>query len=387
MEEPVPSRVVALLAVLAIALAVGAYRLRHDKAVWSPDGAIYLRMSLQDRGVPAGEALRQSNRFALDETSLGRDPKTRAFYGDDPPEYYRTQAGLFVTRPLYPALGALLLPRFGPFGLKVISAVAFVAAAALMYLLLLEFAAPWLAALGALALALTPNVQDLAAAPLTDMTALAFWIGALGALFAFLRAPSPARLGLLIAATALLAVTRPAIFLPFGAALGAFAVAPRGSAARAAAGRAALAVFGVGAVYGAYTVVAHGPGIGTQLHWLYEWQRGLGEGFAARGFAGWWVLSVGAALAEELTVGIYKHNLLLTVLLAAFGLMLAWRTTTAGVVIGALIAGLATLLVTPLDVDRAVSVPLTPPLLVLATVALAALAGRAAERRRTMVAA
>jgi hypothetical protein len=379
----VPSRVLALLAVVAIAFAVGAYRLRHDKALWSPDGALYLRMSIEDRGIAPDRALRETNRYVLDHTTLGQDPRTRPFFGEHPPEFYRRQAGLFVTRPIYPALGALLLPRFGPYGLKIVSAGAFVVAAALMYLLLLQFAAPWLAALGAVALALTPDVQDLAAAALTDMLALAFWVGALGALFFYLRAPSAGRLVLLIAAAALLAFTRPAIFLPFGAALGAFAAAPRGSAPRVAAGRATLAVGAIGLVFGAFTLLMHGPGIGTQLGWLYEWQRGLGEGFSAHGFAGWWVLSTAAAFAEELTVGIYKHNLLVTIALAGFGLLLARRTTTAGAVAGALIAGLGAVTITPLDVDRAVSVPLTPPLLVLATIALAALARRVVEPRPT----
>lgn len=385
MEEPVRSRVVALLAVLAIALAVGGYRLRHDRAMWSPDGPIYLRMALQDRGVAPDRALIDANRYALEDTTLGKDPQTRAFYGDDPPRFYRTQAGLFVSRPLYPALGALLLPRFGPFGLKIVSAVAYVAAAALMYALLLAFAPPWIAALGAAALALTPQVQDLAAAPLTDPLALAFWVAALLALFAYLRAPAPARLALLVVATALLAFTRPAILLPFGAALAAFVAAPRGSPARTAAGRAALGVIAVGVVYGGYTVLVHGPGAVTQVRWLYEWQRGLGEGFSSHGFAGWWALSVAAAFAEELVVGIYKYNLLLTIALAAFGLLIVRRTTTAAVLIGAVAAALIGIVVSPLDVGRAVSVPLMPPLLVLAAIALAALARVAVERREVTV--
>ncbi|HZW54179.1 MAG TPA: hypothetical protein VFF00_09090, partial [Candidatus Elarobacter sp.] len=174
-----PSRAFALLAVVALALAVGAYRFHHDRALWSSDGAIYLRMALADRGVPPAQALRITNGYMLSATSEANDPETRGFYGDAPPAHYRDQAALFVTRPLYPALSSLLLPRYGPLALKIVSALAYVAAVVLMYVLLLAFAPPWIAAAGAAALALTPNVQNHAVYPLTEMLALCCWVAAL----------------------------------------------------------------------------------------------------------------------------------------------------------------------------------------------------------------
>jgi hypothetical protein len=70
-----------------------------------------------------------------------------------------------------------------------------------MYLLLLQFVAPWLAAIGSLALATSPWVLNLAAMPLTDDVALALWIAALGALFAYLRAGRTQWLVVLVAVT------------------------------------------------------------------------------------------------------------------------------------------------------------------------------------------
>jgi hypothetical protein len=374
----VRSRVIALLVVAAVALAVGAYRLRHDRALWSADGFIYLRMSLQDRGAPADEALRIANRYALTATSAASDPESAGFYGPSPPAYYRDQAALFVTRPLFPALGALLLPRLGPPALKVVSVAGYVLAAVLMYLLLLAFAPAWLAALGALALALTPSVQNLAALPLTDALGLCWWIAALAALFAYVRAPSPGRLALLVAATALLTFTRPAVYLPFGAALAVLLTAARGSSERAAAGRAVLAIAAVGVGFGIYTALVHGPGLGEQLRWQYEWQVATHGRFANRGFAAWWVLSVTAAFAQELVVDVYKNNTLLTAVLAFFGVLAAPRSLAVRVAAGAALASLVAILANPLEVSRTVTVPLTPLLILLATIALAALARRVA---------
>ena len=371
------SRVIALLAVAAVALTVASYRLHHDSALWDPDGFIYLRMSLQDRGATREEALRIANGYAL-TTNQVSDPESRGFYGESPPAYYRDQAALFVTRPLFPALGALLLPRLGPPALKVVSAAGYAGAAVLMYLLLLAFAPAWIAAIGAIALALTPNVQNLAALPLTDTLGLCFWIASLSALFWYLRAPSTAVLAVLVAATALLTFTRPAVYLPFGAALAVFLTAQRGSGLRAAAGRAVLAIAAVGVVFAIYTALVHGPGLTTQLRWQYEWQVATHGRFANHGVAAWWALSVPAAFAQALVVDVYKNNALFAVALAFFGVFLAPRSLAVRVAAGAAAASLVAIVVNPLEVSRTVTVPLTPVLIVLATIALAALAQRAA---------
>ena len=73
------------------------------------------------------------------------------------------------------------------------------------------------------------SVLDFTGLALTDELALCFWIGALGALYAYLRRPNPLWLTTFMLACALLTFTRPAIYLPFGAALGAFIFAPRGA--------------------------------------------------------------------------------------------------------------------------------------------------------------
>lgn len=369
------SRAFALLAVAALALAVAAYRLNHDRALWNPDGAVYLRMALADRGVPPDRALRITNGYMLGATSEANEPQSRGFYGDAPPQYYRAQMPLFSTRPLYPALASLLLPRYGPFALKIVSALAYVAAVVLMYVLLLAFAPPWIAAAGAAALALTPSVLNHAVYPLTEMLALCFWIATLLALFAYLRAPSAPRLALLVVATALLSFTRPAVFLPFGAALAVLIAAPRGTALRAAAARATLAVAAVGVAFGIYTALAHGPWILTQLQWEYDWQHSVHGRFASGGLGSWWARSVAAALGTEVLLDAYKNNSLLVFVLAAFGALLAPRSPAVPVAAGTAAAALLIAIpVNPLEVVRTVAIPLAPVLLVLVTIALTALA-------------
>lgn len=380
MRQPLlASRLIALLVVAVAAFALGTYRFGHDRPRWTPDGAIYLRMMLADRGAPPDAARRAANAFVA-QTPEGRNPSSRGFYRDAPPAYYESQFALFSNRPLYPALGATLYPAYGPDALKALSALAFVGATVAAYLLLLQLAAAWLAAVGALGLATAPAVLALAGMPLTDELGLALWVAALGALLAYVRTRAPAWLIALLAATAALTFTRPAFYLPLGAALGAYALAPRGSPARAAAGRAALGIAAVGAAFFAYSAVVHGPSVVAQLRWQYDWQHATHGPFAEHGFGAWWSLALASALGRELVLDLYKSNVLFTVALAALGAVIARGTALLGIVAGGALATLCALLVNPVEIERTVTLPLTPLLVVLATVALAELAKRVRER-------
>jgi 4-amino-4-deoxy-L-arabinose transferase-like glycosyltransferase len=380
-----PNAALTLLAFALVLLAsavTATYRLRHDAQIWTSDSAIYLRMTLEDRGLSREQAKAEADRF-MAATPEGRNPEAKDFYTPHPPAYYASQYELFRTRPLYPRLGAVLYGRFGPRGLQLISAVAYVAAGGVTFWLLTMLVPAWTAALGALAFATAPQVLAVAALPLTDELALLFWTAALGAMLLYLRSPRPAVLAAVLVAALLLTFTRPAAYLPFGAACGLLVIAlrtPRPGLRRTAyALLAATAAAGV--AFAAYSLAVHGPGLVAQLRWQYEWQNVVG-GFAAGGsFARWYLAAVAAEVGLLLTVGVYKYAALLPLVLAGVGLRLA-RRDDAALLAGAAAGALAAIAANPLELNRTVLLPLTPAVVILATVALDALfrAARGASR-------
>ena len=343
---------IAFAAVLALGAVTAAYRYHHDAARWEPDAAIYLRMALEDRGETPAQAKAEGDRFML-TTSEATNPDTRGFYGPATPAYYTSQFALFRTRPLFPQLGALLYPRFGPRGLQLISAAAYALVAPLMFLVLLRVAPPWLAALGALACATAPNVLDMSDYAMTDELALLLWIAALGAILEYQRRPGAGWYAAALAAALLLTFTRPAAYLPAGAALGVY-LAAREPRARTAAIRLLAGTLAVAAVFVLYTIAVHGPGISEQLLWQYHWQQTTGAIPASRPFALWFAESVLRASALAVTEGVYKNGALFTLVLAAFGVAVARPRAIVPVLlcaIGALVFAIAG---GPLDIARTV---------------------------------
>ncbi|HEV3085792.1 MAG TPA: hypothetical protein VGX96_01110 [Candidatus Elarobacter sp.] len=374
-----PAIALGTLLVALVAIAIGAYRFHHDRLEWTSDGAIYLRMLLHDRGLSEDEAKRRSDAF-INTTPEARLPEAKGFYTDSPPQHYRDQFALFRSRPLYPLLAAPLYPRFGPDALKIVSVCAYVAATVLMYLVLLQLVPAWLAALGAIGFGTAPPVLNFAALPLTDELALALWIAAFGALLAALRGRALPWLPLAIASAAVLTFVRPAIYLPFGAALAAFLASPRGSAQRTTAARAAIAFVAIGLAFLAFTTWVHGPGVAQQLRWEYDWERATGGPFSNRPFIMWWALTFVATLAQEVVVETYRHGALFMLVLAGIGLVAARGTIVAALAIGGAAATLVALIVNPVELQRTVTLPLTPILVLLATLALSAAVARIRER-------
>lgn len=359
----------ALLVVATVTTAV--YRVRHDAPLWPPDAAIYLRMTLEDRGLSPDRARTQADAFLR---TMASDPENRGLYGANPPAYYVQQFDLFRTRPLYPRIAAELYPAFGPHALQIVAAVAYVLAACALFAILLAFAPPWLAALGAFGFATTPSVLGVAALGLTDEPALLFWIVSLGAILAFVRRPSVAALGVAGVASLLLAFTRPAIFLPVGASLGAL-FALRADPLRRPAMLALVATTaGAAVVFLAYTAVVHGPGLADQLRWEYDWQHAIGAGGAEHGFGSWYAGALAGVTGEALTFDVYKNGALLVFVLAALGIASARRTPLVAVLAGAACASVVALLANPLEFVRSVELPLVPLVVILATLALGVLA-------------
>ncbi|MGZ3498792.1 MAG: hypothetical protein ACXWNK_09280 [Vulcanimicrobiaceae bacterium] len=294
-------------------------------------------------------------------------------YSANPPAFFRNQRQLFSTRPLYPAL-ASLLPLPAPVALKAVSAVSYVLVPALVFAIMLVVGPPWIAALGAVGIATVPLVYELAGLALTDELALLFWIATLGGLLAYLRRPSTLALAALILAAAGLTFARPAIYLALGAALGAFIGAMR-SDGRRAAGTALIALLGVGIAFFAYSIAFHGPGIAAELRWGYDWQRTVHGQFTAHGFATWWMLSVANSLSKAPIV-VYRNLGPFTIILAGFGLLLGWRSIVAPVAVGGIAATLVAILANPFEfaLERTVTLPVSPIVVMLGTLALAALA-------------
>ncbi len=395
------SVLLALAAVLLFTAVVGANRYHHDLQRWEPDAAIYLRMALEDRGLARDAARAEADRF-IATTSEGRNPASRGFYGPTPPDYYAKQFALFTTRPLFPYLGAVLYPRLGPHGLQAISAVAYVLATGAMFVVLLSVAPPWIAALGSIAFAVNPAVLDMASYGLTDELAVLFWIAALGAILAYARAPSAASArapaaasaasarapsaasaGLLLAvgvASLALAFTRPAVYLPIGAALGALGAARFGGVSRRAAFALVAVTAGIAVVFFAYAAAVHGPGLREQLAWQYDFARATGLAPQSQGFVAWYARTEVSAFVKAVLHEIFVNAGPVTIALAAIGLVLRRRTSLVAVLLGAACATVAALLANPLEFVRTVELPLAPVVTMLATVALAELVLRVRSR-------
>ncbi len=373
----VPAPLVLAVLLLAV-LATAAYRLRHDAEIWTSDSAVYLRMALADRGLSEAQAKVESDRF-MSGTPEARIPESAGFYGPNPPAYYARQFDLFRSRPLYPLLAAALYGPFGPRGMQLISAVAYVLASLLMFRLLLLWVTPVVAGAGALAFATAPQVLALCALPLTDQLALLFWVAALGAMLWYVRAPGGVALAGVLAAALLLTFTRPAAYLPFAAACGLAVALRAGGAGRAASVRSlALPLLAVtlaaGIAFALYSVVAHGPGLVAQLRWQYDWQHATGGPGASGGFVRWYAVALASALGLLLTVGVYKYAALLPLALALAGARIA-RREDLGLLLGGAAGALAAIAANPLEINRTALLPLTPVVVVLATLGLGRLFG------------
>lgn len=368
-----------LLILLAATSLVGAYRFHHDAAKWTPDTAIYLRMTLADLGRSPEAAKVEADRFML-TTAERANPQSRGFYGEHPPAFYAKQFALFRTRPLLPKLAALLYPRFGPRSLPIVSVCAYVLATVAMFVLLLAIAPAWLAALGAFAFATAPAVLDVAALGMSDELAAFFWICALAGLLSFVRHPSRAALIVIGIASLLMAFTRPAAYLPVGAAIGVGLALRRTEKPRGWTLGVLGVTFGALALFLAYSAAVHGPGPAEQVGWQYAWQVATGDAAGAAPLA-WYLRAEATAFAELFTVGIYKNAALLVLALAAFGVALIRPRRLVPPLLGAVVASAVAVIVNPLELQRTVELPLTPVVVILATAALGALAQTPREVR------
>jgi hypothetical protein len=352
---------------LAVVVAV-ALTLAHDvraKPRWSPDSFLYTRMMLVDTGLSEDAAHALASRYYM-ATPAGVEPTAPGFYGPNPPQFYVAQYALFRARTLYPWLGSLLYSRLGFRALDWISALGVALAAGAIYALLLFVAPSWLAACGALAAVSTAQIRNVGTLATTDGPALAEWTLALVAMLAYARRPSRGWLLLAVVASALLAITRPAIWLPVGAAAGMAVAAYRAKDVgfRRAALVMLVAQLAVAAGALAYTAALHGAGLFEQLQWQYDWHRYRHGHWVGYGIVGWYLLFV---LRDVVIEPIWLVAAGTPVLAIAAGAVGLWRhrgDPVVPVLVGVACVAPLAIFTNPEGFDRPFELSLTPVVMI-----------------------
>ncbi|HEY3675342.1 MAG TPA: hypothetical protein VGK84_05075 [Candidatus Tumulicola sp.] len=370
------TRVLSVVFLFVVSVCIAGWQLHLNHDVWTPDGAIYLRMTMQHRGMDAESARTATNQFMLDEltkasasTPGAGSSNDRALYAQTPPQYYTDQFELFRNRPLYPIVAATIYPRFGPYSLKIVSAIAYVATVMAMLAILLSMTSTVKALIGALVFATEPVVLSLAALPLTDELALFFWTCAFGAVLAYQRKPSAISGAVILFASIALTFTRPAFFLPLGAGIGAYFVLRRSAGALAAFAPLGAALVATIAYLG-FSAAVHGASLTMQLHWQYAWQQSI-NGFGSQSSpAVWYVKSLALSVYRMVLLAVPNLGGVILVLFALFGLRYARTSGAALISVASAIAIALAIFANPLDIERPVLLPLAPIVVVLAIVGI-----------------
>jgi hypothetical protein len=351
---------------------------------WDPDGFMYSRMMLVDRGYTEEQAYAEASRFYLSQ-KVAQDPAVAVLYGSNPPRFFVTQYALFRARTLYPWLGSLLYPKLGIWALWIISAVCVTLAAAALYAILCFGAPPWLAALGAIAAMGYPLVHELGTAAGTDGMAMLEWTIFLAAMMAYARRPSAVWFVVAVISAALMGVTRPAIWLPVGAAAGFLVYACRSGDAvrRAAAVRMLIvqAVIAVGAL--GYTALVHGAGFFELLRWQYAWHIDRHGHWTQYGIAGWYTIFALRGFVIEPVWLAAAGTPVLAITAAAIGLWRRRDDPAIAVLVGAAAIAPLAILANPPDFARALEIPVLP-VVMFGVVALLADALRAPRAPRPL---
>jgi len=334
---------------------------------WTPDGFQCSRIAMQDAGLSPADALARAEAFYI-QKPIGRIARYREYLTVDVAHAPPVPGPIFRTRVLYPWMASLLYRYRGLAALTDVSLAAYVVAVLLMYWLLLALARPWVAAAGTVLFAISPLILVLAESDVTDMLALALWIGALACVLHYMQTPLVAWLVAFCIATLLLLFTRQAIFLPIGAVAGAFVGARvrRDAEATKRSLSLAIALGGVAAVNVVWYELVHGAGIEKELEIAHGLAVRAGSARPDEPLSSWYRHAVTSGIVMELKRQIL--NMLPVVALVA----LVWqiRRSESAVLIGAALAGLAPLFLDPSAsaLPRVFEAPLYP--IVLAALAM-----------------
>lgn len=370
-------RAVFTLLVVAVAATAAATVFRKHTE-WTPDGFVYARMMLQDRGL-ASTAAEQADETFFAKTPLAANSNTRALIGPNKPKFFELQFNLFSNRPLYPWVAAALYDRFGFYALIVVSLLAYVGASAALYWLLDAFGNPWIAVIVTMVALFVPWMFLIAAAPITDMLALAFLNVVLASVVRYLRSGASWAIVVFLLSSTLLAFTRPAIYLPLGTGIGALIAAH--VLHRSVAERRACAILGaalaIAAAYAAYMSYSHAPGLRGQIAYLYERHMESGS-HRDLPFRTWYVLLVGRTLLDEMRSLATSPIAFPALIVAAAGFWARRQDVAVGALAGcALTLPLAIVAnPSPGGLARTVDVPLIPIVAAGLVCALSSFSGR-----------
>ncbi len=191
-------------AIVAFAtLGIGSYE-SASNAEWAFDGYIYGIRAQVYAGIPYTVALNNAREIYRSKPAMQRQAARRKLAASMPPWW-----DLFAIRAVYPALGSLLWRYAGFHSLFYISIAAYVAAALLVYAMLLRFCLPAVAATVSLTCMLHPEAQYLARSDLTDMLAFAFLAAALLSAMRYAQRGGWANIACFVCAAILLTFSRP----------------------------------------------------------------------------------------------------------------------------------------------------------------------------------
>jgi|GEM_PF-1417763 len=352
---------------------------------WTVDGFSYARMTLEDAGISPRESLKIAEVFYATKP-IAHNPKVAKYFIVDAEHAPPAGGPIFRPRVLYPWLSSLLYPQRGLHSLLDVSALAYLAAVFGMYWLGLALARPWIAALGALAFAVSPLVFAQAESALTDMVALALWIVALASIMYFLKQPAwfyAAAFG--IAALALV-LTRQAVYLPFGAAVGAvvWARVRRDASEMLRSLWIAAIAFAAVAISVVWNAYEHGASIGYELEIAHRIAVSSHSAYAMQSFGAWYR----SAVLQSVVYEVKRSILNILPVLALIAIISERRRKEVGVLVGATVAALLSILVhpAPYDFPRTLDAPLYPIVLAALAIGVERLIKLANEKRSAIAA-
>ncbi len=339
---------------------------------FTPDGSWYARLAMEDAGLSAADALANEEAFYLQQP-VGRDPKYRKDFTVDI-RHAQPVGPIFRTRVLYPWLVSVVYRWRNLEALTDVSIAAYAIGTLALYWLLLALGRPWIAACGAVVFAASPLVLVLAESDLTDMLALACWIGALGSLLHFMQRRQRMWLISFGLAALLLALTRQALFLPIGAVAGAFIGGRlRRDPDTSQTSIALASVLGVVVVANlVWHTLLHGATVAKELEITHRLAVRSGSP-PDEPMSTWYQ----RALKDSMYVEIKRAILNVLPVLAAISMALGILRKETPVLIGAMIAGLVPIFIDPAPyaLPRILEAPLYPVVLAALVIGVETLLG------------
>jgi len=356
--------VVASLAIVLLFVSV----LKHP--VYTPDGIVYARFAARDAGFSERDATLSARRF-YERTAMMRNPRYRALVELDPSVSF-ARSKVFANRVLYPWIVAAALPFAGFRAMFLVNAAAYAAFGLALFWMLCAFRRPAVSAAIAILALVLPLTRSVAAADLTDMLAMVWWVLALGALLRCARTPSTALLAMVAVSSALLALTRPTPYLAVMPAIALGLATGRW--------RALVASLAGVAAYAAVAAETHAYGISEQLRWVYDHRVAA----TRTSFDAWYRTSLISSLRYVLIEAVRTVITLAMIAAIVYGLRRPQTRAQIAVLAGAALACLVAVPFNPVvsSLARVVALPLVPVFCAITQCALEALLDSGARVRQ-----